>query len=97
MAVTRAQALTIVVGNPRLLRQDANWRAFINHAYDLGGYCGVPYERHVDPAAPAAADTDPLSQRMARMGLVDAEDSSSNSPKISQRQLQEVPEWRADF
>ena len=36
VALTRAMALLIVVGNPILLRQDSNWRKFIEYVDDNG-------------------------------------------------------------
>lgn len=41
VAVTRAQALLIVVGDPETLGCDALFRSFINYVYNAGGYKGV--------------------------------------------------------
>ncbi|XP_059471409.1 uncharacterized protein LOC132194259 [Neocloeon triangulifer] len=38
VAVTRASALLIIVGNPHLLQTDKNWRALLEHIYIHGGY-----------------------------------------------------------
>ncbi|XP_024941215.1 putative helicase MOV-10 [Cephus cinctus] len=38
VALTRAQALLIVVGNPYLLGKDDNWQSFIGYCRDNGGY-----------------------------------------------------------
>ncbi|KAJ4466995.1 RNA helicase [Lentinula aciculospora] len=40
VAVTRAQALLIVVGNPAVLSLDPLWRAFLNYIYRGGGWRG---------------------------------------------------------
>jgi len=40
VAVTRAQALLLVVGNPHVLAKDANWFELLKHIVDLGGYTG---------------------------------------------------------
>ncbi|GJQ70797.1 hypothetical protein Trydic_g725 [Trypoxylus dichotomus] len=40
VALTRAQALTIVVGNPHLLIHDSSWRYIITFAVKNGCYCG---------------------------------------------------------
>lgn len=40
VAITRAQALLIVVGNPHALMQDVNWKQFIKYSCENGGYTG---------------------------------------------------------
>uniref|UniRef100_A0A671X225 RNA helicase n=1 Tax=Sparus aurata TaxID=8175 RepID=A0A671X225_SPAAU len=40
VAVTRAKALLIVVGNPRVLDTDETWAQFIQYCKDGGGYTG---------------------------------------------------------
>uniref|UniRef100_G3P529 RNA helicase n=1 Tax=Gasterosteus aculeatus aculeatus TaxID=481459 RepID=G3P529_GASAC len=40
VAVTRAKALLIVVGNPRVLKADDTWARFIQYCRDEGGYDG---------------------------------------------------------
>jgi len=45
VAVTRARALMIVVGNPHILEQDNEWRALLEYAVDLGCYKGCPYPK----------------------------------------------------
>ncbi|KAM9350970.1 putative helicase mov-10-B.1 [Symphorus nematophorus] len=40
VAVTRAKALLIVVGNPTLLNEDPAWKEFIQYCRDEGGYTG---------------------------------------------------------
>lgn len=40
VAVTRAQALLIVIGNPILLSLDPLWRGFMNYVYLRGGWKG---------------------------------------------------------
>jgi helicase MOV-10 len=47
VALTRAQALLIVVGDPTVLCLDPVWRAFINHVRRNGGYRGK--EADLDP------------------------------------------------
>ncbi|KIY47324.1 P-loop containing nucleoside triphosphate hydrolase protein [Fistulina hepatica ATCC 64428] len=42
VAVTRAQALLIVVGDPHVLQLDALWRQFLNYVHDNGGWTGIP-------------------------------------------------------
>ncbi|XP_067932364.1 putative helicase mov-10-B.2 [Watersipora subatra] len=40
VAVTRAKSLLIVVGNPRVLCTDENWRRLVEHIMKGGGYIG---------------------------------------------------------
>ncbi|KAL2912276.1 hypothetical protein HK105_208267 [Polyrhizophydium stewartii] len=42
VAVTRAKALLIVVGNAHILVKDPSWRAWIRHALKLGGVRNLP-------------------------------------------------------
>jgi len=49
VAVTRAKALLIVVGNPEVLSLDPLWRAFLNYIYLNGGWVGpdIPWDPEV--------------------------------------------------
>jgi helicase MOV-10 len=42
VAVTRAQSLLIIVGDPQVLSLDPLWRAFLNYVYLNGGWTGLP-------------------------------------------------------
>ncbi|PBK87850.1 P-loop containing nucleoside triphosphate hydrolase protein [Armillaria gallica] len=42
VAVTRAQALLVVVGDPNVLSLDPLWRLFLNYVYKHGGWKGLP-------------------------------------------------------
>jgi helicase MOV-10 len=41
VAITRAQALLVVVGNPDVLSLDPLWRKFLNYIHKNGGWKGV--------------------------------------------------------
>lgn len=43
VAITRAQCLLIIVGNPHLLVLDKYWRYVIMHTRDIGGYVGCDF------------------------------------------------------
>ena len=43
VSITRAKALMIVVGNPKLLSTDPHWKTFIQFVQDKGGYTGVKF------------------------------------------------------
>ncbi|XP_061759269.1 putative helicase mov-10-B.1 isoform X2 [Nerophis ophidion] len=51
VAVTRAQALLILVGNPWVLCTDRVWRCFIKYCEDLGGYTPDRMEEENDVIA----------------------------------------------
>lgn len=44
VAVTRARALLIVVGNPNVLQHDRCWRTLLEHCIANGAYKGPPFE-----------------------------------------------------
>ncbi|PPQ74162.1 hypothetical protein CVT26_006766 [Gymnopilus dilepis] len=85
VAVTRAQALLIVVGDPQVLGLDPLWRSFLNYIYLNGGWAGpdIPWDPKVDvdeaggydEAVRAAArlNMDELARRMESMALAEVE------------------------
>ncbi|XP_015979789.2 helicase MOV-10 isoform X1 [Rousettus aegyptiacus] len=48
VAVTRAKALLIVVGNPLLLGHDPDWKIFLDFCKENGGYTGCPFPAKLD-------------------------------------------------
>ncbi|NXL73862.1 SDE3 helicase, partial [Leptocoma aspasia] len=44
VAITRAKALLIVVGNPTVLSKDDHWHRFLRYCKEQGGYTGYPYK-----------------------------------------------------
>ncbi|XP_048951726.1 helicase MOV-10 isoform X8 [Canis lupus dingo] len=48
VAVTRAKALLIVVGNPLLLGHDPDWKVFLEFCKENGGYTGCPFPAKLD-------------------------------------------------
>ncbi|NWV53748.1 SDE3 helicase, partial [Daphoenositta chrysoptera] len=44
VAITRAKALLIVVGNPAVLSKDPHWLRFLRYCKEEGSYTGYPYE-----------------------------------------------------
>jgi len=45
VAVTRARALLVVVGNPHILEHDREWRALLEYCLQHRAYRGTPYPR----------------------------------------------------
>ena len=45
VAITRAKALLIIVGNPHILSQDKDWAALLAFAREKGSYTGCPYDQ----------------------------------------------------
>ena len=86
VAVTRAKALLIIVGDPLVLGLDPLWRAYLNSVHAGGGWRGrqIPW----DPLAPvnpdggydvdlrlrALGDADVLAQRLCDVADLDTGD-----------------------
>ena len=84
VAITRAQALLIVIGHPQVLATEPSWRALLKHCHDNGGCIGVPVTPFLigDGAAAeggvhadADAELDALNRRLACLE-VDPEEPS---------------------
>ncbi|XP_020490711.2 putative helicase mov-10-B.2 isoform X1 [Labrus bergylta] len=84
VAVTRAKALLIVVGNPRVLNTDPTWARFIQYCQDEGGYTGVVH----------AEEEEDVVIRLAALYL-DIEATVVTAESAIQQQLD--PEWRNDL
>ena len=48
VAITRAKALLIIVGNPHILSQDPSWADLLSYAKEMGCYTGCPYDQETD-------------------------------------------------
>ncbi|XP_059904426.1 putative helicase mov-10-B.2 [Gadus macrocephalus] len=87
VAVTRAKALLIMVGNPIVLGTDPVWNSFIEHCKDNGGYTGVSYaEEEEDVVARLAA----LWTSIEPKG-----ETEETGESLLQQQLD--PEWRNEL
>lgn len=71
VAVTRAQALLIVIGNPHFLSLDPLWREFLNYVHLKRGWRGV--KMSWDPNAPVdgAAEYADATRRRAEADVAD--------------------------
>uniref|UniRef100_A0A7S0NG26 DNA2/NAM7 helicase-like C-terminal domain-containing protein n=1 Tax=Phaeocystis antarctica TaxID=33657 RepID=A0A7S0NG26_9EUKA len=57
VAVTRAKALLVVVGNPLAMLDDPSWRALLTHAVELSAYRGCPHPLMMEGAEEDLDDT----------------------------------------
>ncbi|KAF7291981.1 RNA helicase [Mycena indigotica] len=74
VAITRAQALLIVVGNPDVLSLDPLWREFMNYVHSGGGWRGKTISW--DPEVPVSQSTpDVYDRAMKRKAEGDAEET----------------------
>ncbi|KAE8293494.1 putative helicase mov-10-B.2 [Larimichthys crocea] len=88
VAVTRAKALLIVVGNPRVLKSDDTWARFIQYCRDEGGYTGF-----ID----AEEDEDVVMRLSALYIDIQAEVTMNCDTAESGVQQFLDPEWRSDL
>ncbi|KAM9351147.1 putative helicase mov-10-B.1 [Symphorus nematophorus] len=84
VAVTRAKALLIVVGNPRVLSTDPTWDRFIQYCRDEGGYTGFTQ----------AEEDEDVVVRLAAL-YISIEDTVETAESVIQQHLD--PEWRHDL
>jgi helicase MOV-10 len=90
VAVTRAQAMLIVVGDPSVLSLDPLWRSFLNYAYNSGGWRGLPasWDTHApvdekggyDKAVRASAEVDmnDFTRMMEELTLANMEEQEDS-------------------
>jgi helicase MOV-10 len=88
VAITRAKALLIVIGNPKVLSTDSNWNELIVHCKRLGAYTGSHFEPAVDDGS------EPLEairavDAMVRTAEAEAEDDEDDEDP-SHRMQQEA-------
>ncbi|NXG43608.1 M10L1 helicase, partial [Psilopogon haemacephalus] len=60
VAITRAKALLIVVGNPAVLSKDQHWQRFLRYCREQGGYTGYPYDEESPADGGLTADLQAL-------------------------------------
>eukprot|EP00092_Neocalanus_flemingeri_P108624 GFUD01139505.1.p1 GENE.GFUD01139505.1~~GFUD01139505.1.p1 ORF type:complete len:1236 (+),score=447.39 GFUD01139505.1:45-3752(+) len=83
VAITRAKALLVIIGNPHILSQDPDWRTLLDFSLSKGCYTGCSYNQESDE------DMDRLETRFRRL-LVD-------ESEISRLTRLEEPAWRVDL
>ena len=102
VAMTRAQALLIIVGDPVVLSLDRMWRDFLDYIHASGGWKGRPRDWDDDASAEAhdflAARRDDarnamdeLAQRLQNIVIDEAADSDSESVRNEDEGGQDRP------
>ena len=98
VALTRAKALMIIVGNPNLLKLDPHWNRFIQYVFTNGGFKGsIPFEPWTGQQGDDGLKM--LQEKMIRLGIYNGNDAEDDDEveETSDLQLYAEPEWRADF
>ncbi|XP_043572295.1 putative helicase MOV-10 isoform X2 [Chiloscyllium plagiosum] len=85
VALTRAKALLIVVGNPKILSKDPNWNSFLSYCVNNQSYTGYNY-------ANDEIESD-LVESLGKLSL-DPDPADPDAVSIIQQQLE--PEWRSE-
>jgi len=84
VAITRARALLIIVGNPHILSQDADWIRLLEFSVAKGCYKGCDYNQESDE------DLDRMATRFSKL-LINDESEISRLTRL------EDPAWRIDM
>ncbi|KAJ7841089.1 P-loop containing nucleoside triphosphate hydrolase protein [Mycena olivaceomarginata] len=107
VAITRAQALLIVIGNPDILALDPLWRAFLNYVHSRGGWRGTSIGWNLDDAGyegemkrKAEGDAEETMERLKSLIASKNEEGSELDFDISDDGLDAGPDgavrWDAD-
>ena len=69
VAISRAKALLVVVGNPEVLAHDAHWRKLLELVLQKGSWAGAPPPRGLGGGggAAGASDMDDMAAAMQRL------------------------------
>jgi hypothetical protein len=77
VAITRAQALLIVIGDPEVLGKDELWRTFLNYIMSCGGWTGkTPSWRQKDEVRVPKYSVIPREQPVYGEGFIGGKSES---------------------
>lgn len=93
VAVTRAQALLIVVGDPYVLSLDPLWRSFLNYVHINKGWKGIPIPW--DPREPVR-DSGGYDAELRELGLADMNDFTRRMESLTLENVDDVNEADAN-
>jgi superfamily I DNA and/or RNA helicase len=99
VAITRAQALLIVIGNPVVLEEDNNWSSFVRYCFTNKGYTGVDFKPDTNRKKEYDAGIDGAISGIVNMSLhskVDDSDDTDDFVMVSNTTAQEGPAWRME-
>ncbi|KIK54982.1 hypothetical protein GYMLUDRAFT_249004 [Collybiopsis luxurians FD-317 M1] len=88
VAVTRAQALLIVVGNPNVLSLDPLWRSFLSYVHRGGGWRGKAISW--DPTRPDDDNNDGYGTEIRQRASAEAEETLARLKSMIVRKNEEM-------
>ena len=101
MAITRAQALLIVIGDPDILGENELWRTFLDYIKSRGGWTGKKPNWNSAPVVPPPEDGIVPNKRgvFCREEVIDekSEHGSPTIPKLVAGLLGGTVNWRDLF
>lgn len=88
MAITRAKALVIVIGNPEVLVQDPHWGSLLRYCVEHQGYVGVP----LPPLD--QSNTEAAMKQLSELAMAEPEETAAAGMYVSPVAEMEDPAWR---
>ncbi len=97
VAITRAQALLVIIGNPYTLETDRHWKQMIDVAVAGGGYKGCQYTK----AEERGENTDAISEFVRGIKSISLDEEKDDDGEVecnlvSHITAQEGPAWRSE-
>lgn len=91
VAVTRAKALLIIIGNPFMLSKDEHWNQLLEMCVEKGGYRGCKYDAE-------ESDVNSIIELLKKvhLGSLPTEEEAEEDAGFSHVSQQNDPEWRGE-